>query len=393
MISNIEEDRQVCVSAPGKIILFGEHAVVLGKTAIATSLSLRAKIVITRNTENKLNLELPDLKEFGSGSWPLEEFRKLNDFPKGDIADPLKPFECNPEFLNQLLTFTSVKGIATFLFLFSAITQCTKGFNIKLSSDLPIGAGLGSSASFCVGLCGGLLEAMDIYACGKCDQCKGAHKNSDGEHNPCTVQSDLINLWSLQGEKLMHGTPSGIDNAVSTFGKALTFTRRAGYKILDRGIPPLRILITNTRVGRSTKILVENVINRSQKYTDLIDPVSNLIDTISMQCLACFERYEADSNFDELQSAMELMFDMNQSLLSGCYGVGHSSIDNIVSITKSMGLHTKLTGAGGGGCVITLLKPSTDSQQLEQLKKALSDAGYESWEATIGDPGVLIKSL
>jgi len=389
MISN-EGEKQVCVSAPGKIILFGEHAVVLGKTAIATSLSLRARVVISRNNENKLNLDLPDLKEFGTGKWDLDAFKTLPNFPKQ--TDPLKPIECDPEFLNQLLTLTSVKGIATFLFLFSAITGCNKGFNIKLSSDLPIGAGLGSSASFCVGLCGGLLEAMDIYACGKCDQCSGANKNTSGEYNPCNVQSDLINLWSLQGEKLMHGTPSGIDNAVSTFGKALTFTRRAGYKILERGIPPLRILITNTRVGRSTKILVENVINRSQKYTDLIEPVSNLIDTISMQCIACFERYEADSNFDELQASMELMFDMNQSLLSGCYGVGHSSIDNIVSITKSLGFHTKLTGAGGGGCVITLLKPSTEPEQLATLKKSLSDAGYESWEATIGDPGVLIKS-
>ena len=46
---------------------------------------------------------------------------------------------------------------------------------------------------------------------------------------------------------------------------------------------------------------------------------------------------------------------MNHYLLNAL-GVGHSSIDKIREITAKYSLHSKLTGAGGGGCVLTLLK-------------------------------------
>ncbi|EGC34243.1 hypothetical protein DICPUDRAFT_88405 [Dictyostelium purpureum] len=384
MISN--DNNTIQVSAPGKIILFGEHAVVLEKTAIAASLSLRTTVTFTPNDKNRLLLDLPDIPDFGIKEWSLDDFKKLGHFPT-DI-DPLKPIECNQDFAKELTNFIDIKGIHTFLFLFCTLTKCNKAMDIRFSSALPIGAGLGSSASFCVGICAGLLKALDIYACGGCEQCK-----STSEGQPCNQQLNLINQWSLQGEKIMHGTPSGIDNAVSTFGKALTFTRKNGYSVIENGIPPLRILITNTKVSRSTKTLVEGVINRSKQFPTLIDPVSNLIDTISKQCITVFDQYHQDKDYDRLQTAMDLMFDMNQHLLSGCYGVGHSSIDTIVSITKSLGFHTKLTGAGGGGCVITLLKRDTTDDQLNQLKNKLVESGFESWEATVGDPGVLVSVI
>ncbi|KAN0018608.1 hypothetical protein ACTFIU_008536 [Dictyostelium citrinum] len=389
MISN--QDSIIQVSAPGKIILFGEHAVVLEKTAIASALSLRTTVTFTPNTNNTLLLDFPDLPGFGIREWSLDEFKKLNHFPH-DI-DILKPIECNELFQQELNKIIDIKGIHTFLFLFCALTKCTKAFNIKITSDLPIGAGLGSSASFCVSICAGLLKALDSYICGGCKQCVGGGDEQHQQQQICDEQLNLINLWSLQGEKIMHGTPSGIDNAVATFGKALTFTRKNGYRILEKGIPPLRILITNTKVSRSTKTLVEGVIQRSKLYPILIDPVSNLIDTISSQCIESFNQYHTDRDFEKLQQTMDLMFDMNQHLLSGCYGVGHSSIDTIVSITKSLGFHTKLTGAGGGGCVITLLKQDTTTDQLSNLKSTLSSNGFESWEATIGDPGVSINIL
>ncbi|KAK5574857.1 hypothetical protein RB653_010111 [Dictyostelium firmibasis] len=390
MISN--QDSIIQVSAPGKIILFGEHAVVLEKTAIASALSLRTTVTFTPNTNNTLLLDFPDLPGFGIREWSLDEFKKLDHFPND--VDLLKPIECNELFQKELNKIIDIKGIHTFLFLFCALTKCNKAYNIKITSDLPIGAGLGSSASFCVSICAGLLKAFDTYICGGCKQCVDNGIVIDQQKQQqqfCDEQLNLINLWSLQGEKIMHGTPSGIDNAVATFGKALTFTRKNGYKILDKGIPPLRILITNTKVSRSTKTLVEGVIQRSKLFPTLIDPVSNLIDTISTQCIESFNQYHTDKDNDKLQQTMDLMFDMNQHLLSGCYGVGHSSIDTIVSITKSLGFHTKLTGAGGGGCVITLLKQDTTLDQLSSLKSTLSSNGFESWEATIGDPGVLIN--
>lgn len=128
----------------------------------------------------------------------------------------------------------------------------------------------------------GLLFNYGVFACGEngCPQCAAAAavSASGGEGYPCYKQCELINAWSLQGEKIMHGNPSGVDNAVATFGKALTFSKIHGFKHLDRygwalmisylsqlRVPSLRILITNTRVTRQTKKLVDGVLQR-HKY-------------------------------------------------------------------------------------------------------------------------------
>ncbi|KYQ92178.1 mevalonate kinase [Tieghemostelium lacteum] len=380
----------ITATAPGKIILFGEHAVVQGKTAIATSLSLRTKITLVENQRDSLVLDLPDLPEFGKREFSLDSIRNLPSFKESvEKLDGLVPTECNPKFISELNQLIDIKGLHTFLFLFCYITKCTRGFDIHLSSQLPIGSGLGSSASFCVGICAVLLKAFNIYACGGCGQCCKTDNSVQASEQPCLPQLLLINQWSLQGEKIMHGTPSGIDNAVSTLGKALTFTRKDGYKPLNY-IPPLGILITDTKVSRSAKVLVEGVIQRQKKYPTLIDPVSNLIEQISNDCLQSFTKYQNDNDFQSLQETMELLFDMNHHLLVGGYGVGHFAIDKVVSITKSHGLHSKLTGAGGGGCVITLLKPGFTQEQINQLKLDLKNAGFESLEATVGDIGVSI---
>ena len=80
---------------------------------------------------------------------------------------------------------------------------------MAVSSDLPMGGGLGSSASFCVSLCGALLAfsgAVDLPNEEKCWFRQG--KN----------HLELVNKWAFEGEKIIHGKPSGIDNTVSTFG-------------------------------------------------------------------------------------------------------------------------------------------------------------------------------
>eukprot|EP01133_Synstelium_polycarpum_P008388 gene8388-9867_t len=333
-----------------------------------------------------LRITLPDLEGFGTKEWHLDEIAALEHYaPETDEADSFTPRECDARFLEGLATLVDMKGIQTVLFLFCVISKLKHGLTVKLGSDLPMGAGLGSSASFCVCLSTALLAMYDVHACSKCEQCAAA------SGAPCAKQSELINSWSLQGEKIMHGTPSGIDNAVATYGRALTFTRRDGFKTLA-SIPPLRLLIVDTRVSRSTKVLVENVIQRHKTYPTLIEPVAVLIDTITQECLLAFERYSANQDQDQLQNSIELMIDMNQALLSGCFGVGHDTLDTVVSVSKSFGFHSKLTGAGGGGCAFTLLKPSTDKETVDRLKDALKSKGFDSWEATIGDQGVTIHS-
>jgi mevalonate kinase len=89
---------------------------------------------------------------------------------------------------------------------------------VSVRSYLPVGMGLGSSAAFSVSVTTALVFSWKIRACSpSCQQCN--------EMNPCKAQRDFINGWSFQAEKVMHGTPSGIDNSVSTFGGVLTLTK------------------------------------------------------------------------------------------------------------------------------------------------------------------------
>lgn len=78
-----------------------------------------------------------------------------------------------------------------------------------ISSELPLGSGLGSSAAFCVSLSGALLALSDAFSIDR--QTKGWLELELSE-------LELVNKWALEGEKIIHGKPSGIDNTVSTFG-------------------------------------------------------------------------------------------------------------------------------------------------------------------------------
>ncbi|CAI9553602.1 unnamed protein product [Staurois parvus] len=90
-------------------------------------------------------------------------------------------------------------------------------------------------------------------------------------------------------------------------------------------------------------------------------------------------------------SVLEELIDINQHHLN-VIGVGHPSLDKLCQVTALHGLHSKLTGAGGGGCAITLLRPDLDQSAVEAAKQQLTDCGYQCWETSIGAPGVSLHS-
>lgn len=82
---------------------------------------------------------------------------------------------------------------------------------------------------------------------------------------------------------------------------------------------------------------------------------------------------------------------MNQHHLNAL-GVGHTALDQLCQVTRAHGLHSKLTGAGGGGCGITLLRPDLERPEVEATKQALSSLGFDCWETSMGAPGVSVHS-
>lgn len=82
---------------------------------------------------------------------------------------------------------------------------------------------------------------------------------------------------------------------------------------------------------------------------------------------------------------------MNQHHLNAL-GVGHASLDRLCQVARAHGLHSKLTGAGGGGCGITLLRPDLEGPEVEATKQELTRDGFDCWETSIGAPGVSVHS-
>nr|DAD33603.1 TPA_asm: hypothetical protein HUJ06_012454 [Nelumbo nucifera] len=118
---------------------------------------------------------------------------------------------------------------------------------------------------------------------------------------------------------------------------------------------PLRMLITNTRVGRNTKALVAGVSERTLRHPDAMTYVFNAIDSISKE-LSSIIQLPAPSEVavTEKEAKLEELMEMNQGMLQ-CIGVSHTSIEAVLQTTLKYKLTSKLTGAGGGGCVLTLL--------------------------------------
>uniref|UniRef100_A0A3Q3AXX9 Mevalonate kinase n=1 Tax=Kryptolebias marmoratus TaxID=37003 RepID=A0A3Q3AXX9_KRYMA len=344
--------RDCLVSAPGKAILHGEHAVVHGKVALAVSLNLRTYLQIKARSNGKVCINLPNIDTFLC--WDLSELKQLLAC-LGDKKEEAQRLDA--ELVKRLREFLGVtdgnldsSNTATLAFLYIYLSLFRSGelpsLTVTAWSELPTGAGLGSSAAYSVCLAAALL-------------CAGGTITSplkEWEHTArwCQEDLELINSWAFQGELIIHGNPSGVDNAVGTWGGMLRFL--AGKIIPLSRVPLLRILLTNTKVPRSTKVLVARVKDRINKFPSIMIPVLDSVDAISCTCEKVLTDMTCEPITGEHYNVLEELIDINQHHLN-VMSVGHPALDTLCRVTLAKGLHSKLTGAGGGGCGITLLRP------------------------------------
>ncbi|KAE8634265.1 hypothetical protein XENTR_v10002246 [Xenopus tropicalis] len=368
-------DRELFVSAPGKVILHGEHAVVHGKMALAVGLNLRTFIRIRPCKDDTVLINLPNIGT--KLSWDVSQLQSL-----------LPSFQDDPQNMEILKNFagltdgckdTESLAVLAFLYLYLSIFgRDLPSVDVVVWSQLPTGAGLGSSAAYCV-----CLAAAMLTYCGRiADPMREEAKTSRWSQ----TELDLINQWAFQGEKVIHGNPSGVDNAVGTWGGALQY--QSGRITPIERVPMLHILLTNTKVPRSTKVLVAGVKEKLLKFPDIIEPVLSSIHAISQECQRVLKEMTAGLSMDHY-SVLEELIDINQHHLN-VIGVGHPSLNTICRVTAERGLHSKLTGAGGGGCAVTLLRPDTDHTVVEAVKQELTDCGFQCWETSIGALGVSV---
>ncbi|KAJ2156376.1 Mevalonate kinase [Coemansia sp. RSA 552] len=347
------------VSAPGKVILFGEHAVVYGKQAIAGSLDMRAYALVTPRTDKQVRLFLPDIDV--DVSFATAELPQLQ---REDLA--------HPGDVESLCAVSVPEGpghmaVLTFVYLYGCLVRQRSGLTVCVRSLLPVGAGLGSSASFNVALSTALLHVTGRLQ----------------DNGASAADRRLINEWAFQGEQVAHGTPSGIDNSVATYGGFLAYTKGSEPSVL-RSEQALRVLITNTNVPKSTKALVAGVRVLRDKYPAVIDPVLDSIHGIAHTAAELFQ------SSGDTETALQDIVRLNHGLLT-TLGVSHPSLERIREITAGYGLASKLTGAGGGGCALTLVPRETSDETVGRVAAELTEEGFQCHHAVVGGHGVAVS--
>lgn len=175
--------------------------------------------------------------------------------------------------------------------------QAEKGLKIRiLSMGLPIGAGLGSSASFsvavaasCLRLSGMLYPSIHASNAGLLAPLQSA--NIGDSVLPGSVALDAINGWAFCSEILLHGSPSGLDNTTSCYGGLVRFSREGGESFQNiHGAPALHILLVNTKVPRSTKELVAGVRRLRDRFPNAVNPILQAMNGIATTFLDHVDR-------------------------------------------------------------------------------------------------------
>lgn len=293
------------------------------------------------------------------------------------------------------------KGVVAALFLIVSIAGAKlveKGsFEVFVLSEFQPGVGLGSSGAFNVAMSAALLRFyghLDSSSDVAVDNVQGSARGWQDVLKPTHDNCTLVSRWAYAAETIMHGRPSGIDNSISTFGGAVAF--QSGNISVIPNVPALKFAITNTKVPRSTKILVSNVGELRKLVPAVFDPLIASVEQISQTALRIFADYVKAGDANEetkknLEKELEALIDVNQGILNAI-GVGHNALDLVVKISRCYNFHAKLTGAGGGGCAITFLNSDTHEENPDALRADLFEAGFDCFDAKIGAAGVLYHS-
>ncbi|EMA21144.1 mevalonate kinase [Haloarcula amylolytica] len=294
----------VTSSAPGKVYLFGEHAVVYGEPAVPCAIERRVHVTATEIDEG-LRIHANDLQLDG---FTVEYSGDGESHPDVDVAESL--VEAGMGYVNEAVAQAR-----------DAADAPEAGFEISVEGDIPLGAGLGSSAALVV-------AAID------------AATRELGVELPASEIADRA--YQVEHE-VQDGQASRADTFCSAMGGAVR-VEGDDCRRLD-GIDTLPFVIGYDGGAGDTGALVAGVRNLRDKYDFAADTVAAIGDIV--------REGEAVLETGDYERLGELM-DFNHGLLSAL-GVSSRSLDSMVWAARDADAHgAKLTGAGGGGCIVAL---------------------------------------
>jgi mevalonate kinase len=229
--------------------------------------------------------------------------------------------------------------------------------SVEAYADLPPGGGLGCSAAIGVAIA----RAVDPDA-------------SDAR----------VLERAMAWERVFHGNPSGIDAAVASSGGCVHFRKGEGMAPV-RVRHALTLCIGSTGLGSSTKTMVEAVARMRERRPEVVDKAFEAIRVLVSNARLALE---AGDSF-----ALGRLMDLNQMLLSGLF-VSSEEIERLCDVARGEGaLGAKLTGAGGGGCVVALVPSKSIADKVIAAWKTVGFEGFTARvAATSGETVGLIES-
>ena len=302
-------------SAPGKVILFGEHAVVYNRPALAVPV-----------TQVHADVEVSDTPRAGI----------FINAPGIDLHAELKSLPADHPIASVILKVFSTLGLPSPT---GRRVGDEGGLEISITSSIPVASGLGSGAAVSVALIRSLSSFLFR-----------------------SLTDDEVNMLAFEIEKLYHGTPSGIDNTVITYNKPVYFIKGQPIETFKVG-KPFTIVIGDTGVSALTKESVGDVRRLWLRDTANFENCFNEIAQIVL-----IARRSIEHGRPELLG--ELM-DHNHALLQGLT-VSSPELDKLVVAARNAGaLGAKLSGGGRGGNMIALV----EQDRAESVANALISAG------------------
>lgn len=296
--------------APSKAIITGEHFVVHGAWALAAALPRKVRVEIR----------------------PASEFKVRSDRFE-DSSDRLRPVA---RVVEAMAREFGVKPTVS----------------VSVSSEVPGGAGLGSSAAT-------MVAVAAAYS----------RLNSLGLKVGEIIRSSMV------GEQRVHGKPSGIDPAVCAHGGAILFRAGSDPKKV-RLVGKRSLIISFSGEERSTRGQIGRVSRMKDRYPGIFSSLARGVSELSLAASG----YLRDGDMEELGTLLTLN---HAALIS--LGVSTSRLDEMVDLYASLGAYgAKLTGAGGGGSVVGVAPEAKE----KSIVSGLSARGFETFRVQVPAEGV-----
>lgn len=297
-------------SAPGKIILFGEHAVVYGKPALAVPVTqVHADVDISDSARAGIWIDAPDVNLHAE--------------------------------LNTLSSDHPIASVINNLFFLSHVSPFPN-LEIRITSTIPVASGLGSGAAVTVALTRALASHLNY-----------------------SMTDEDVNAFAYEIEKLHHGTPSGIDNTVVTYGRPVYFVKGQPIETFKVG-EPFTIVIGDTGISAPTKESVGDVRKLWEADQKHWEKVFDEVADISFAARRVIE--------EGWIKMLGVLMDENHALLQQMT-VSLPELDHLVEAARKAGaMGAKLSGGGRGGNMIALVDP----ESAEKVSLALKEAGAKN---------------